>query len=111
MPSEKTWTEHTSSLVDLTAPALLTDANVVSNSNILAEVSFSCELTAGTSPTVTLELYWWNPVSSSFQKTGDSFALNPASANLYVVQPAGVTLGYATVSTGSPTNIKIYVGV
>lgn len=92
-----------------TAPSATTDPNYVS-SKTFESVSLSVEFTGGTSPTLDVVVWYWNPVTASSHLTGDTFTLDPATENLKVLDPNGHDLGFTATINGSPTTTTLHVG-
>lgn len=110
MPSPMSW--NTTILeADLgSAPTALADNNVISNSASKGALALTANITGGTSPTLTVVVYFWNPITSAFELSGDTFVLDPASANVRVLDPNGLILGFTATATGSPTTFTLDVG-
>lgn len=110
MPTEMTWTQSIASADIGSAPTALTDANVVPTSSAYSVLALSATITGGTDPVVTVVVYFWNPVQSTFELTGDVFTLDPATSNVRVLSPEGLVLGFTATVTGSPSSFSIDIG-
>jgi len=110
MPNPIVWTSSISAANLGTAPTAVDDPNVLSASGSRSALTFSATITGGTAPTLTVTLYFYNPVTMTFERTGDSFILDPATANLQVIDPNGLLLGITATATGSPSDYTVQVG-
>lgn len=105
-----TWSD-TIDAADLgTAPTALTDNNVVENTDVKDTVAISSEFGDGTSPTMTVTIYFWDALAAVFYESGDTFLLDPATANLAVMNPNGLPLGFTATVTGGATIYELHVG-
>lgn len=110
MATPTTWSQNIASSDLGTVPTLTTDPQVITASAQRGTVAFSTSVVGGTSPVVTVTLHFYNTVTASFEPTGDTFILDPASANLQIVDPNGVTLAATASASGSPTSFILHVG-
>jgi hypothetical protein len=92
------------------APTALTDPNVVETAELGEVVALSSEMTGGTSPTMTVTVYYWDELATAFYLSGDQFILDPANANLAVMNPNGLKLGFTAVLAGAPATAVLNVG-
>jgi len=92
-----------------TPPALITDPNVI-DTRLNTDVALSADLTGGTSPTMTVTVYYYDEASAEFQLTGDVFVLNPAVSNLVVTNPNGLRLGFTMTTSGAPSQADLNIG-
>lgn len=93
------------------APTLLADLNVVTTTDTKETVVLSSEFGDGTTPTMTVTVYFWDALAGVFYETGDSFVLDPATANLAVMNPNGLKLGFSASVTGGATIYELHVGM
>lgn len=110
MPSPLTWDTNIPDSALSVVPTSLADLNVISGSAARRNVAVSATVTGGTDPVVTVTVYFWNPISSTFELSGDVFTLDPSASNVRVLDPNGLTLGLTATSTGSPTSFSLAVG-
>lgn len=104
------WSQNIASADLGTVPTLVSDPQVLASSAQRGTLAMSVTCVGGTSPTVTVLLYFYNTVTASFEPTGDSFLLDPATANLQTLDPAGLTLAATATATGSPTSFTLHIG-
>lgn len=103
--------DDTIDVADLGAPpTALSDANVVQVTNVKDIVALSSEFSDGASPTMTVTVYFWDSLAAAFYETGDSFVLDPANANLAVMNPNGLPLGFTAIVSGGATIYELHVG-
>lgn len=103
--------DDTIDVADLGAPpTALSDNNVVTNTDVQDIVGLSSEFGDGASPTMTVTVYFWDALAAAFYESGDSFILDPANANLAIMNPNGLPLGFTATVTGGATIYELHVG-
>jgi hypothetical protein len=91
------------------APTATTDNNVI-DTRLDTDVALSGEFVGGTTPDMTVTVYYYDEAAAAFHLTGDTYVLDPATDNLAVFNPNGLRLGFKAVITGSPTSADLNVG-
>jgi hypothetical protein len=108
MATALTWT--TINEADLAAaPSATTDPNVV-DARLCTDVVLSAAIVGGTTPLMTVTVYYYDEAAALFALSGDVFILDPASGNLAVTNPNGLRLGFAMTVTGAPTSADLNIG-
>jgi len=108
MAEALTWT--TIAEADLaSAPVADTDPNVI-DTRLNTDVALSADIAGGTTPQMTVVVYYYDEAAAEFFLSGDTFVLDPATANLAVVNPNGLRLGFTMTVSGSPTSADLNVG-
>lgn len=103
--------DTTIAAADLGAPpTALEDANAVSTTSTADTVALSGDFSGGTDPTMTVTVYYWDALAGAFFQVGDLIFLNPDEANLAIIDPKGLSLGFTATVTGSPSDHNLHVG-
>ncbi len=91
------------------APTSIGDNNVIDTRND-TDVALSADIDGGTSPVMTVVIYYYDEAAGKFFLSGDVFVLDPSTSNLAVTNPNGLRLGFVATTTGSPTSADLNIG-
>mgnify|MGYP001551101050 CR=1 FL=1 len=108
MATPMNWVNTIAAADLVSAPTSNTDPNVVDTS-LLSNVALSATFTGGSSPTMTVTVYFEN-ADGNFYPTGDVLTLDLADQFVYLGNPHGLVLGFTATVSGSPTDHSLYVG-
>jgi hypothetical protein len=109
MPAELVWDTSIANGDLGSAPTATTDNNVF-DARTKTDIGLSADITGGTSPTLVVTVYFYDALAASFELTGDSYTLDPATDNLAVFNPNGLWLGFTVSPTGAPSSYNLDIG-
>lgn len=111
MASELVWDTSIAESNLGSAPTTTGDPNVY-DARTKTDLGLSADISDGSDPTLTIDVYFWDALAAAFYPTGDQFVLDPATDNLVVINPNGLILGFTASPGGTtpPTTYNLNIG-